>query len=138
MESAGQRIIVPESGGENRFSPVTQSMYRFAPLGVPQASPRGLYDRLNSDRSGRRSGDQFCVYVCDRLVQPALDRSEIEAIASAEASLDQTTRAYIQEHLSYRFVELSTFAESLAIERSVRSGVLSVGAPLLNPLSTAQ
>ena len=28
----------------------------------------GLRSRLNSHASGRGSGDQFCVYVCDRLV----------------------------------------------------------------------
>ena len=27
---------------------------------------RGLWTRLNSHASGRRSGDQFCSYVCDR------------------------------------------------------------------------
>ena len=30
----------------------------------------GLWGRLNSHASGRRSGDQFCIYVCDRLVLP--------------------------------------------------------------------
>lgn len=33
---------------------------------------RGLRDRLDNHRSGRRSGDQFAVYVCDRLVLPSL------------------------------------------------------------------
>lgn len=28
----------------------------------------GLYSRLSSHWAGRRSGDQFCVYVADRLV----------------------------------------------------------------------
>ena len=32
----------------------------------------GPFGRLNSHASGRRSGDQFCVYVCDRLVLPTL------------------------------------------------------------------
>src|SRR3954454_17261883 len=32
----------------------------------------GPFGRLASHASGRRSGDQFCVYVCDRLVLPAL------------------------------------------------------------------
>jgi hypothetical protein len=32
----------------------------------------GLRNRLNSHASGRRSGDQFCVYVCDRFVVPRL------------------------------------------------------------------
>src|ERR1700737_2130425 len=29
--------------------------------------PLGIYTRLKSHASGRRSGDQFCVYVADRL-----------------------------------------------------------------------
>jgi hypothetical protein len=32
---------------------------------------RGLWTRLNAHAAGRRSGDQFCVYVCDRFVVPA-------------------------------------------------------------------
>jgi hypothetical protein len=34
--------------------------------------PKGLRTRLNAHASGRRSGDQFCVYVCDRFVVPGL------------------------------------------------------------------
>lgn len=36
------------------------------------ARPRGLWGRLNSHASGRRSGDQFNVYVADRLVLPSI------------------------------------------------------------------
>lgn len=32
----------------------------------------GPFGRLNSHASGRRSGDQFCVYICDRLVLPTV------------------------------------------------------------------
>src|SRR3954451_17903342 len=32
----------------------------------------GPWGRLTSHASGRRSGDQFCVYVCDRLVLPTV------------------------------------------------------------------
>lgn len=32
------------------------------------AKAKGLWTRLDSHASGRRSGDQFCVYVCDRFV----------------------------------------------------------------------
>jgi hypothetical protein len=32
---------------------------------------KGLWTRLNAHAVGRRSGDQFCVYVCDRFVVPA-------------------------------------------------------------------
>jgi hypothetical protein len=34
-------------------------------------TPQGIYTRLQSHASGRRSGDQFCVYVADRLVLPS-------------------------------------------------------------------
>jgi hypothetical protein len=32
---------------------------------------KGLWTRLNAHAAGRRSGDQFCVYVCDRFLVPA-------------------------------------------------------------------
>jgi hypothetical protein len=37
-------------------------------------TPQGTYTRLQSHASGRRSGDQFCVYVADRLVLPTLSQ----------------------------------------------------------------
>jgi hypothetical protein len=37
----------------------------------PEAA-MGLWTRLNSHASGRRSGDQFNIYVCDRFIIPAL------------------------------------------------------------------
>jgi hypothetical protein len=33
---------------------------------------KGLWTRLNSHASGRRSGDRFNVYVCDRFIVPVL------------------------------------------------------------------
>src|SRR3954463_8452990 len=41
---------------------------------------KGLASRLRSHASGRRSGDQFCVYVADHYVLPELTREQIEAI----------------------------------------------------------
>jgi hypothetical protein len=49
--------------------------------------PYGIYTRLHSHASGRRSGDQFCVYVADRLVLPTLTREEIDQIASGRHRL---------------------------------------------------
>jgi hypothetical protein len=43
-------------------------------------TPQGLYTCLQSHTSGRRSGDQFCVYVADRLVLPALSPEDINAM----------------------------------------------------------
>jgi hypothetical protein len=48
----------------------------------------GPWGRLNSHAAGRRSGDQFCVYVADRLVLPTLHK-RIAEIADGSLSLDE-------------------------------------------------
>ena len=37
---------------------------------------KALYARLNSHASGQRSGDTFCLYICDRYVIPGLTPDE--------------------------------------------------------------
>ena len=101
------------------------------------ARGKGLFSRLNSHASGRRSGDQFCVYVADRLVLPTLAPDQIEAIGRGELALDGLTRTYIREQLTYRFAEASGGAEAREWEATIRRGALSAGAPLLNPLARA-
>jgi hypothetical protein len=59
---------------------------------VTRNSPLGLYTRLASHASGRRSGDQFCVYVSDRLVLPTLSQVDIAAISSGEHQMDAFVR----------------------------------------------
>jgi site-specific DNA recombinase len=44
---------------------------------IRRNTPQGLYTRLQSHASGRRSGDQFCVYVADRLVLATLAQEDI-------------------------------------------------------------
>jgi hypothetical protein len=46
----------------------------------------GLRSRLASHASGRRSGDQFCIYVFDRLVLPMLTRQQIQEAARGQLS----------------------------------------------------
>lgn len=98
------------------------------------SSVKGLYSRLDSHAQGRRSGDQFCVYVCDRLVLPGLTQLQILQIADGGLSLDRLVREYIRAYLSYRFLETADSASALEIERAVRSGTLKAGKPLLNPV----
>jgi hypothetical protein len=52
----------------------------------------GLPSRLNSHASGRRSGDQFCLYIFDLLVLPDLDRGMVARIAGREIKLDDLVR----------------------------------------------
>ena len=93
----------------------------------------GLRSRLASHASGRRSGDQFCVYVADRFVLPRLDPEEIQGIAEGATSLDKLVREYIHDRFGYRFVEAANGAEARELERAARQGQLNAGKPLLNP-----
>jgi hypothetical protein len=93
----------------------------------------GPWGRLNSHASGRRSGDQFCVYVCDRLVIPSL-HNRLEDLRAGALSLDQETRAYIRERLGFRWIAVAGPAEAFAMERTIQRGLLPTGKPFLNPL----
>ena len=94
----------------------------------------GPFGRLASHASGRRSGDQFCVYVCDRLVLPTV-RDQIDDIAAGRFSLDQATRDYVRTELGFRMVQVTEGREALQVERLVQRGELAVGRPALNPLA---
>jgi hypothetical protein len=96
-------------------------------------TPQGIYTRLQSHASGRRSGDQFCVYVADRLVLPALSQDDITAIASGRHQMDAFVRRYIHENLCYRFVMLPDGAAAYAVEAAIKSGEWELGRPILNP-----
>ena len=95
---------------------------------------RCLWTRLNSHASGRRSGDQLNVYVCDLFIVPFLTPDQQSDVARGHLLLDQMTKSFIRANLSYRFLLSRSGAEALAVERSVRSGCLSSGRPFLNPL----
>jgi len=99
----------------------------------PRKSPHGLYTRLRSHSAGRRSGDQFCVYVADRLVLPNLTANDIDDVASGRHQMDAHTRTYIHEHLGYRFAMIPDGKGALALEASIKNGALPQGKPLLNP-----
>ena len=95
---------------------------------------KGLRSRLESHWSGRRSGDQFCVHLADRLVLSTLSSEQIAAVAAGELKLDALVRVYVHENLTYRFCELPDSKSAEALEREVRRGALRAGQPFLNPL----
>jgi hypothetical protein len=90
--------------------------------------------RLASHASGRRSGDQFCVYVFDRLVLPMLSRQQIQEAARGQLSLDDLTRQLIRQSFSYRFTLLGDAAMARTVERDIQRDGLFDHPPLLNPL----
>lgn len=95
---------------------------------------RGLKTRLDSHASGRRSGDQFCVYICDRFVVPTLSPDQQAQVGEGTLLLDKLTRQYIHDRLTYRFTPTSDGAAALALEREIQRGMLPPGKPFLNPL----
>jgi hypothetical protein len=100
---------------------------------VHRNTPQGIYTRLQSHASGRRSGDQFCVYVADRLVLPTLSQEDVMAIASGRHQLDAFVRRYVHENLSYRFVTTPDGAAAYAAEKAIKRGEWEHGRPLLKP-----
>jgi len=92
----------------------------------------GPFGRLASHASGRRSGDQFCIYICDRLVLPTL-HNRFPEIAAGQLSLDKLTREFIRAELGFRFMTVLNGSAALAIERNIQRGVLDCGKPILNP-----
>ena len=97
------------------------------------SKPIGLYSRLGSHWAGRRSGDQFCVYVADRLVLETLTVGEVANIAAGRLSMDALVLTYIHKHLSYRFVEAPDGDTAFRWEKPLWSGAGSGPKPLLNP-----
>jgi hypothetical protein len=98
----------------------------------------GLADRLFHHSGGRRSGDQFCVYVADRLVLPKLTAENLADIAAGHLLLDDFVYVYVQDRLAYRVTITADIAVARAVENAARGGVLDAGKPVLNPLPAPQ
>ena len=89
---------------------------------IAEASPRakGLRNRFASHASGRRRGDQFCIYAFDRLVLPVLGTDQITAAARGDLSPDGETPRYIHERLSYCFAVAEDGRRALAMVRTLQ------------------
>ena len=94
---------------------------------------KGLFTRLQSHANGRRSGDQFCVYVCDRLIVPELTSTQQEQIGQGELLLDAMTRKYIHDNFRYRYVKTKDGREAFDLEREIQKHGLGGKLPELNP-----
>ena len=81
---------------------------------------RNPQSRMISHASGRRGGDQFCVYIHDYFVIPELVKNG--SFEPARGVLDKLTKNYIQSHLSYRFLSFES-DDSDAIVRSLEKRI---------------
>jgi len=96
-----------------------------------QGMPYGLIQRLKAHQSGRRSGDQFCVYVSDRLVLKTLSEGQIQEITDGKISMDQLTKDFIHTNCNFRFIATQSAQESFSVEDEIKQGSLGQ-TPLLN------
>lgn len=97
---------------------------------------KGLFTRLQSHANGRRSGDQFCVYVCDRLIVPKLTREQQEQIGQGRLLLDDVTKKYIHDQFTYRYIKTKDGQEAFDLEREIQKNGLGGQLPELNPAKT--
>ena len=118
---------------DNRFLYVGMSGRSHSPDNEVAPRGQGPWGRLNSHRNGRRSGDQFCVYLSDRVVLPSL-HNRISEIASGSLSLDTATREYVAENLGYRWIGVGQGRIARAIEVEIQKGMAECGRPFLNPI----
>ena len=93
----------------------------------------GLITQLDSHAKGRLSGDQFNVYVANRLVIPSLNHGQLAQFADGSLTLDLLTRQYIHQHFEYQYLVVGKSEEAFALERACRAGLVFDQLPLLNP-----
>ena len=94
--------------------------------------------RMITHASGRRSGDQFNVYVHDFYVVPKLVQSG--EYQPAKGVLDKLTKEYIHQNLSYRFVGFNSDDSDAIVRRlenEIKSGAIGLK-PILNGTPTPQ
>ena len=93
-----------------------------------------LYGRLNQHARGKRSGDQFCVYVSDRLVMKNLTDEQLDGISEGTYSLDYQIRDFIRTELSYRYLVVADDPTARALERYGLEIAKGQGTDLLNSI----
>jgi len=88
--------------------------------------------RIRQHTQGRRSGDQFCIYIQDFYVIPDLIRSDY---TPRKGHLDELVRNFIQSRLSFRFVVFQTEDSDQIVrrlEREIQSGRHQRQLPAIN------
>jgi hypothetical protein len=95
---------------------------------------KALYSRLESHASGRRSGDQFCLYICDHFIVPELSSSDLIQVRNGSISLDDRTKRFIRSKLQYRFVEVTSGLTALKVEAHLKRFGVNGSKPRLNPV----
>jgi len=97
---------------------------------VKKRNPRS---RMIQHTSGRRGGDQFCIYIQDFYVIPEIINKPYQP---QKGYLDLLTKQFIQKRLSYRYIVIQTDDSDKVVrklEREIQLGQ-HFKKPMLNPL----
>ena len=90
--------------------------------------------RLNSHRSGRRSGDQFCIYIQDFYVLPSLIKTlkeNNEDYVFEKGRLDREVGNFISKNLRLKYLSVQK-DDVVDLENRIREGKYG-RTPKLNP-----
>jgi len=88
--------------------------------------------RIRQHIQGRRSGDQFCIYIQDFYVIRDLIRSDY---TPRKGHLDELVRNFIQSRLTFRFIVFQTDDSDQIVrtlEREIQSGLYLNKRPTIN------
>ena len=110
-------------------------------VGIGGLSGKSVQDRNPRSRiiqhaQGRRSGDQFCIYIQDFYVIPSIINTQYTA---KKGYLDTLTKEFIQKRLTYRYLVVQTDDSDKIVrrlERELQSNAHGFGVPKLNGSST--
>lgn len=95
---------------------------------------RGLKQRLRAHWKGGLGGDQFAVYVFERITAPELDKSQLKAMGEGTLTLIDLNQDYIRNRLSFRFIETHNYEKAMEIENLLKKGGFqNYSKPFLNP-----
>ena len=99
---------------------------------VTERNPRS---RIIQHSQGRRSGDQFCIYIQDFFVIPQLIGKDY---TPKKGYIDMLTKEFIQKRLSYRYLVVQSDDSDKIVrrlERELQNNVHGFGVPKLNGTS---
>ena len=96
---------------------------------VKERNPRS---RIIQHAQGRRSGDQFCIYIQDFYVIPTIINKTYKP---KKGYLDTLTKEFIQSRLTYRYLVVQTEDSDKVVrslERELQNNEHGYGIPSLN------
>ena len=96
------------------------------------ARSRDPRSRIREHTSGRRSGDQFCIYIQDFYVIPTLLNDDYRP---QKGHIDRLVKEFVQSRLSFRFVVFQTEDSNQIVrrlEREIQEGMHLNRKPSIN------